>query len=284
VQGIIIDLLLPQIGASGSISGCRALCPENALAITSQPALALDLWEVFRYAVIILALATAALLIWRLVTGTPAAPRAGDWRFDRLVFLLLQAIYHILAIVAPDATERRNVIAWAFAAARAPIWCGFLFALIAAQLFAARALQRLVRQSLRRPTERELEAMLREPLGDPRLRLVFPDPKAGTWSRGDAGDGALQPPTPEPGRDLTLVERDRRPAVAILHDAQLNDDPELLQAAGAVALLAAENAELDAAWNDALDELRRSRARIVRAGDNERRWFERTSTTACSSV
>jgi signal transduction histidine kinase len=42
-----------------------------------------------------------------------------------------------------------------------------------------------------------------------------------------------------------------------------------------VALLAAENAELDAAWKDALDELRRSRARIVRAGDNERRWFER---------
>jgi hypothetical protein len=117
------------------------------------------------------------------------------------------------------------VIAWAFAAARAAIWCGFLFALIAAQLFAARALQRLVRQSLRRPTERELEAMLREPLGDPRLQLVFPDPKAGTWARGDAGDGAPQPPTPEPGRDLTLVERDRRPAVAILHDAQLNDDP-----------------------------------------------------------
>jgi hypothetical protein len=226
VQGIIIDLLLPQIGASGSISGCRALCPENALAITSQPALALDLWEVFRYAVIILALASAALLIWRLVTGTPPQRRAlAIGASIALVFLLLQAIYHILAIVAPDATELRNVIAWAFAAARAAIWCGFLFALIAAQLFAARALQRLVRQSLRRPTERELEAMLREPLGDPRLQLVFPDPKAGTWARGDAGDGALQPPTPEPGRDLTLVERDRRPAVAILHDAQLNDDP-----------------------------------------------------------
>ena len=56
---------------------------------------------------------------------------------------------------------------------------------------------------------------------------------------------------------------------------QLKDDPELLQAAGAVALLAAENAELDAAWNDALDELRRSRARIVRAGDNERQKLER---------
>jgi signal transduction histidine kinase len=61
----------------------------------------------------------------------------------------------------------------------------------------------------------------------------------------------------------------------MLHDAQLNDDPELLQTAAAVVLLAAENAELDAAWNDALRELRQSRARIVRAGDNERRKLER---------
>lgn len=276
VPGIIITLLLQQVGAGGSISGCRALCPENALAITSKPSLALDLWEVFRYAVIILALATAALLIWRLMTGTPPQRRAiAIGAPIALIFLLLQATFHILALVAPEATELNNVIAWTFAGARAAIWYGFLFALIAAQLFAARALQRLVRQSLRRPTEQELEEMLRRPLGDPRLRLVFPDPKTGAWARGEAGDVAVQPPAPESGRDLTLVERDGRPAVAILHDAQLNDDPELLQAAGAIALLAAENAELDAAWNDALEELRRSRTRIIRAGDTERRKFER---------
>jgi hypothetical protein len=62
--------------------------------------------------------------------------------------------------------------------------------------------------------------------------------------------------------------------VAIVHDAQLNDDPELLRAAGAVALLASDNAELDAAWSDAVQELQRSRRRIVRAADDERRKFE----------
>jgi signal transduction histidine kinase len=61
----------------------------------------------------------------------------------------------------------------------------------------------------------------------------------------------------------------------LVHDPQLDDDPELLQAAGAVALLAAENAELDAAWHEALQELRLSRARIVRAGDEQRRRLER---------
>jgi signal transduction histidine kinase len=65
------------------------------------------------------------------------------------------------------------------------------------------------------------------------------------------------------------------PTVAIIHDPQLNEDPELLEAAGAVALLAAENAELDAGWTEALQEVARSRARLVRAADDERRKFER---------
>jgi signal transduction histidine kinase len=64
-------------------------------------------------------------------------------------------------------------------------------------------------------------------------------------------------------------------AVAIIHDPQLNDDPELLEAAGGLALLAAENAKLDAGWSEALQELERSRARLVRAADDERRRLER---------
>ena len=46
-----------------------------------------------------------------------------------------------------------------------------------------------------------------------------------------------------------------------MHDAQLDDDPELLNAAGAVALLAAENAELDAGWNERAAGARDARAR-----------------------
>ena len=72
-----------------------------------------------------------------------------------------------------------------------------------------------------------------------------------------------------------MVQRDGSPAVAIVHDAQLNDDPELLNAAGAIALLAAENAELDAGWKEAMRDLERSRTRLVRAADEERRKFER---------
>jgi signal transduction histidine kinase len=127
-----------------------------------------------------------------------------------------------------------------------------------------------VRQSLRRPSRGELEALLREPLGDPGLQLVFLDP-------GTAADDGLAHPVLAEARErhVTVVERDGTPSVALVHDPQLDDDPELLQAAGAVALLAAENAELDAAWHEALQELRQSRARIVRAGDEQRRRLER---------
>jgi signal transduction histidine kinase len=275
LPSIVILLLLPQVGAGGSISGCQALCPTNALAITSEPSLALDLWAVFRYVVIAVALATAGLLVWRLATGTAPYRRAMAIGAPiALLFLSLQVTFHLLALVAPDASTARNVVAWTFAGARAAIWYGFLAALLAAQLFAGRTLQRLVRESLRRPSQHDLEAMLREALGDPRLRLAFWDRVLNIWT-GSVGEEEQLRPDAESGVDIKTVEHEGRQAVAILHDSQLNDDPELLQTAGAVALLAAENAELDRAWNDALDELRESRARIVRAADIERHKLER---------
>src|SRR4029079_8518632 len=114
------------------------------------------------------------------------------------------------------------------------------------ELFAARALKRLVGRSLQGSSPQELGTMLRGPLGDPDLQVVF----ARDW----------RPPV-EPGRDVTFVRQAGAPEVAIIHDPQLNDDPELREAAGALALLAAENAELEAGWREALRALERSRAR-----------------------
>ena len=86
-------------------------------------------------------------------------------------------------------------------------------------------------------------------------------------------DGALEPP--ELGQVLTVVDRDGRPAAAIVHDVQLAEDPELVQAAGAAALLARENTELEAAWRGSLRELTDSRARLASTSERERRKLER---------
>jgi signal transduction histidine kinase len=88
----------------------------------------------------------------------------------------------------------------------------------------------------------------------------------------DADGAPLEPP--RAGQALTEIERDG-PGLAIVHDSQLSADPELLRAAGAVALLSLENAELDTAWKDSLHELSRSRARLVKAAERERRKLER---------
>jgi signal transduction histidine kinase len=256
-------VMLPQTGAGGAISGCRELCPENGLAFAPNVELALDLIKPFQIAVIGVALATGSLLIWRIATGSPPQRRAQAIGTSvALLFTATQIAFLSLSLFEVDAPELQEVLQWTFTLARAAVWYGFLFALIAAQLFAGRALQRLVRRSMRRPSRRELEAMLREPLGDPSFQLRFWDSKASAWA---------DEVEPGPGRAVTVVERNGTPAVALVHDAQLDDDPELLQAAGAVALLAAENAELDAAWKAALEDLQRSRERTSQAVDNERR-------------
>jgi signal transduction histidine kinase len=265
-----IQLLLPQVGAGGSISSCRSLCPRNELAITSDPALALDLFELFRYAVLALALVVAGMVIHRFVTGTRPRRRAlAVGTPVALLFLLCEVMYQLLGIVSAEDTKLYDIVSWVFVAARAGVWYGFLFALIAAKLFAARVMERLVEQSLQHPSHQELEEMLRGPFGDPQLQLkVLADRATGSDDEHPAIEAG-------PGRKVTVVQHDGSPAVAIMHDAQLDDDPELLNAAGAIALLAAENAELDAGWKEAIGDLQRSRTRLVRAADEERRKLER---------
>jgi len=257
------QLLSPQTGAGASISGCREVCPSNEFAVTSNPELAADLLEAFRFGVIFASSLTAGLLIWRLVRGTPPQRRAlAIGTPIALLFLAFQITFQLLGILdAPD-SGFSEFVKWGIVGARSLLWYGFLAALIAAELFAARALKRLVEESLRAPSRDELEEMLRGPLGDPDLRLVFLS-------------GHEAPHPTEPARDVKLVRHEDAPTVAIIHDPQLNDDPELLEAAAGVALLAAENAELEAGWTEALQELERSRARLVRAADDERRKFER---------
>jgi signal transduction histidine kinase len=266
---VVIVMVAPVIGPDGSISGCLGACPENGLFVSANVALATRLNDVNRAIIVVNALATIALLGYRFATGTPPRRRALAIGAPIAVFFLLtQAAYQGSRLVGLDAGAFYTTAQWAIAAGRASVWYGFLLALVAAELFAGRVLRRIVEESLRRPTLGELETMLREPLGDPELRLAFWD--SGTWV-GESGDVV----TAGADRVLTTVERDGRPAVAVVHDPELAEDPELVHAAGAMALLAWENAQLEAGWEDALRELSASRARIAAVADGERRAIER---------
>ena len=275
VPFVVIALSSPALVPAGTISGCLAACPANGLMVFSpDTALAMEMVRIGRTGVLTIALATLALLIWRLVTGTPPRRRAFVIGAPVAVFFLLTlAAVRGMLLFEVDAPGLQEVLGWSLVVSRALIWYGFLLALIAAELFAGRVLRRLVIESLGRPSLGELEGMLQAPLGDPGLRLAFRRPDGD--GRVDADGEAVALPDLVSGRVLTEVERDGQAATAIIHDAQLAEEPELLRAAGAVALLAQENAQLEAAWSSSLRELGESRRRIVAASESERRKLER---------
>ena len=274
--GVYLSLVLfsPQIGSQSSISACEAACPENGLLVAAHPSLVLDVVRVGRTGVILVALAAVVFIVWRVMNGTPPRRRALVVGAPvAVVFLLSQAAFQTARLLEVEADDIYPVVQWTITVTRSSVWYGFLVALIAAELFASRVLRRVVIESLRRPALSELEAMLRDPLGDPTLRLAFPGPDGRGWV--DVDGEAIEVPDPRPSCVLTEIERDGRPAAGILHDIELAEEPELLQAAGAVALLAQENAQLETAWTGSLRELQDSRSRIVAASESERRRLER---------
>jgi signal transduction histidine kinase len=270
-------LTAPVYPPVGEISGCRAACPRNGLGILSAPSWIAPLFDFLPWAGVAVSLAIIGLYAWRWATANPPRRRAlAIGAPIAVLFLVIQTAYRSFENLTPNglsasAKLTSNWLAWTYGASRACIWYGFLLALVAAELYAGRTLRRLVRHSLGRPSLRELEGMLRGPLGDPGLRLGFWAPRSHDWTE---ADGEVLAP-PGPGQTLTEVQRDGQPAAAIVHDSQLSEDPELLQAAGAVAQLALENNELDSAWKESLGQLADSRERLVHAGERERRKLER---------
>jgi signal transduction histidine kinase len=116
-----------------------------------------------------------------------------------------------------------------------------------------------------------LEAGLAGALGDPGLVLAYRVPDQDAYV-----DGAGRPVEPPgPGRSAVPIERDGRELGMLIHDASLDDDPDLVGAVAATAAIALDDARLHAESEQRLAELRASRERIVAAGDAERRRLER---------
>jgi signal transduction histidine kinase len=115
----------------------------------------------------------------------------------------------------------------------------------------------------------DVRGALARAIGDPSLQLALWLPERNAWVD-EAGSEVTLPTGPD--RAVTYVGDD---LAAIVHDPVFLDQPALLEAAGSAARFALENERLQAELRSQLAELRESRARIVRAGDEERRRLER---------
>jgi signal transduction histidine kinase len=148
----------------------------------------------------------------------------------------------------------------------------FLIGSLRKQLARAGTAELLVALQQAPDTER-LGALLAHAVGDPSLELVF-------WLPGFEcfADGAGRPvalPVPGSGRTVTRIGGDGEPVGAIVHDAALDYDDELLGVISAAAAVALERRRLEGELESRVAELAGSRARLVAAGDEARRQLER---------
>jgi signal transduction histidine kinase len=118
-----------------------------------------------------------------------------------------------------------------------------------------------------------LSDALSEALADPSLELAYWVPNRDAYVDADGRPMQIDP-APK-GKMATTIEREGRRVAAIIHDAGLAEERDLVYAVGAAAALTLENERLDAELRAHVEELRASRARIVTAGYAERRRLER---------
>jgi signal transduction histidine kinase len=118
-----------------------------------------------------------------------------------------------------------------------------------------------------------LRDALARTLHDPSVELAYWLPSMNAFV--DVTGRPVSLPVEGSARTVTMVEREGEPLAAIIHDRSLLDEPALVEAASAAASLAIDNERLHAEVRAKLKEVKASRARIVEAGDAERRRVER---------
>jgi signal transduction histidine kinase len=244
--------------------GCGPpLCQTNLLLVVNNRRLH-DLAEQFGIVTSIVVTLTVVVVVLRhWWTASPAGRRA----LSPVVWSALPVSAVIIAVSLTGTNSQPPLTGLAFVLL--PI--GFFVGLLRIQLSRA-AVGGLVIQLDRLLAPADVRDALAKTLGDPSLEMAYWMPEHHAFVTLDGT--AIELPRSESGRAATVLERDGQPTAALIHDAAL-EDPQLIEAAGAAARLAIENARLHAEIQVQLQEVRASRARIVEATDAERRRIER---------
>jgi signal transduction histidine kinase len=264
--------LLPALFFDPAARGC-AQCPGNLLLVSDEP----DLFDQLNRVGVHLGLAWSLLLVvaagWRVAHSSPARRAA-------VAPVVLAGSVYLSLVAATFATSLDRGFLGSGTLDRR-LWFAQAGALAALALAVAWGLLRTrrTRSSLARlvlelgasaPAGGLREALART-LADPELEIAYP---VGEGSYADARGRTVDLARAE-GRAATPLLRDGRPVAVLLHRTGLLDNPELVEEVASAARLALENERLQAEVRAQLEDLRASRARIVEAGDEERRRLER---------
>jgi signal transduction histidine kinase len=244
--------------------------PDNLLEIVSEPGAAGTLLDVQLVAISAFCLiGVGVLAVRRRGAGRPLR-RSVALLVDSfaLGLVMIAALFLTGAFEGPAFETIRRATFFVIGLAPA----AFLVGLLNARL-ARSALADLLLEMRADPAPADLRDALARTLRDPSLTLAYWLPEYETWA--DVDGRATSPPTAEAGRAITVIDRGGEHVAALMHDASLEDEPELLHAVSAAAGIALETARLHADLAARLDELRGSRVRVIEAGQKERQRLER---------
>jgi signal transduction histidine kinase len=118
-----------------------------------------------------------------------------------------------------------------------------------------------------------LQAKLARAVGDPSLVVAYRLPDTDGYVD-EAGRPVALPPAGA-SRTVTYLHQSGQQIGALVHDAAVLDDPDLVSAVAAAAGVAVANARLQAEVRARVSEVEASRRRLVEASDAERRRLER---------
>ena len=164
---------------------------------------------------------------------------------------------------------RSQAMIWIANCSLVAVTAAFLVGLLRSRLARAGLADLLL--ALGRLRGADLQAALRRALGDPDLVVARP----AAVGHVDLAGAPVAVVEATDGRAVASVPGHDGPAALLVYDASLDDDPDLVAAASAATGMALEQERLEAESSARLADLQASRARLVAAGDAERRRLER---------
>jgi PAS domain S-box-containing protein len=212
-------------------------CPANAILIERNETFADLFGGVSQAGGVLLTLATGIIYARRWAAATPPARRMiGPVLVTGAIAVFLLALSLLLSFLVPDIVGAILFVLAAVSLAAVPL--ASLAGLLQSRL-ARSAVGNLLVELGRSLPPGELRDALARALGDPSLTIAYWLPETRAFV--DHEGRPLPPPNPEGPRHATMVERSGERIAALIHDATLLDDPQLIEAVVAAAGLTLEN-------------------------------------------
>jgi signal transduction histidine kinase len=252
-------------------AGCPH-CPANLLLINHPEAATAISTAQLDIAIALLG-AVVAVLYGRWRNSNPGQERAFTpvLAVGSLTFVLLMA--SLIVEQSNLSSKIAEELTLALFGSLACLPFAFLIGLLRSRFNQAEAISSLVGQLAGGGGRGALRRALAAALGDDTLELAYWVPNQGAYVDPEGRPVQVDPP-PE-GKIATTIEHEGRRIAAILHVAGLAEKRELVHTVAAAAAITLETERLDAELRATVAELRASRARIVTAGDEQRRRIER---------